>query len=196
MDPSAAIYRTPDCSVGSILLSKRGGRGNLAPWRCHFYFLKRHLELPASFQNLKQQDNAWLRDQNRLEVGGECNIFSTCWGRNLFSGRSIFSSIISSHLLLVWMSWFDQTFLSDPRKSFFFFSWSYHQIVVWIFKEDKLKPNPNYLGQGGNKSVKLSDVKGFCLFWKSFQLFLVGISECDPNLFIVFKGVSPKGPHE
>lgn len=60
----------------------------------------------------------------------------------------------------------------------------------------EVKLNPKLCREGGG-GVKSWKVGAFCLPSAPLQLpSLVGISEPDLNLFIIFEGISPIGPGE
>lgn len=71
-------------------------------------------------------------------------------------------------------------------------SWMHQRILMWTSKKlSQIRGSDRREGEVWNCG-KLDCF----VYFQSCPLSLVGISECDLNLFIIFKGISPIGPFE
>lgn len=213
---SASSYRNPDC----LRLSEHQKRH----WQRDIVIFKSKLTpgAPASSPTARHRATAWIENSARgfdwtatgiirhfssnsgdiiCHFGFHSNRANECSLAHTESWTSLQWLIFKVEIipngfvsLVLLSSFFPPPFLSlngfrfERRKP----SWMHQRILMWTSKKlSQIRGSDRREGEVWNCG-KLDCF----VYFQSSPLSLVGISQCDLNLFIIFKGISPIGPFE
>lgn len=213
---SASSYRNPDC----LRLSEHQKRH----WQRDIVIFKSKLTpgAPASSVTARHRATAWMENTAHgfdWTAAGIIRHFSSN-SRDIICHFSFHSnranecslahiqSWTSLQLLIFEVEIIRNGFVSLVILSYFFFSlflslngsalrekkpsWMHQRILMWTSKKlSQIRGSDRREGEVWNCG-KLDCF----VYFQSSPLSLVGISECDLNLFIIFEGISPMGPFE